>query len=134
MPKSQECSQEWMELQSMPQKSKRNLKTPVKTRTLHLSEPYNSRSTPHTDKAEPVEPAPIAQSAELQRTVVAATEDGSDATNQVGHEAANDDGYQTADDWIEVPSKHIKFVWKLIEWENGEATTNSLSTHATGLG
>jgi hypothetical protein len=28
--------------------SKRNLKTPVKTRTLHLSEPYDSRSTPHT--------------------------------------------------------------------------------------
>ena len=26
----------------------RNLKTPVKTRTLHLSEPYDSRSTPHT--------------------------------------------------------------------------------------
>ena len=25
--------------------NKRNLKTPVKTRTLHLSEPYNSRST-----------------------------------------------------------------------------------------
>jgi hypothetical protein len=28
--------------------SKRNLKTPVKTRTLHLSEPYDSRSTTHT--------------------------------------------------------------------------------------
>jgi hypothetical protein len=28
--------------------NKRNLKTPVKTRTLHLSEPYDSRSTPHT--------------------------------------------------------------------------------------
>jgi hypothetical protein len=29
-----------------------------------------------------------------------------------------------------IPSEHMKFVWKLIEWENGEATTNSLSTHA----
>jgi hypothetical protein len=27
---------------------KRNLKTPIKTRTLHLSEPYASRSTTHT--------------------------------------------------------------------------------------
>jgi hypothetical protein len=27
---------------------KRNLKTPIKTRTLHLSEPYDSRSTTHT--------------------------------------------------------------------------------------
>jgi hypothetical protein len=27
---------------------KRNLKMPVKTRTLHLSEPYDSQSTPHT--------------------------------------------------------------------------------------
>jgi hypothetical protein len=32
----------------VPQESKRNLKAPVKTRTLHLSEPYDSRSTPHT--------------------------------------------------------------------------------------
>jgi hypothetical protein len=82
------------------------------------------------DKAEPVESAPIAQSAELQRSVVAAmedgsdrnveaantvrnavksTEDGSDAANQVGHEAANDDGYEAADDWIEVLSKkHLR--------------------------
>jgi hypothetical protein len=29
-----------------------------------------------------------------------------------------------------IPSDHMKYVWKLIEWENGEATTNSLSTHA----
>jgi hypothetical protein len=29
-----------------------------------------------------------------------------------------------------IPSNHMKFDWKLIEWENGEATTNSLSTHA----
>jgi hypothetical protein len=30
-----------------------------------------------------------------------------------------------------IPSNHMKFVWKLIEWENGEeATSNSLSTHA----
>jgi hypothetical protein len=29
-------------------KIKRNLKTPTNTRTLHLSEPYDSRSTTHT--------------------------------------------------------------------------------------
>jgi hypothetical protein len=28
-----------------------------------------------------------------------------------------------------ISSEHMKFVWKLIEWENGEATMNSLSTH-----
>ena len=35
-------------LKPMDNNNKRNLKTPVKTRTLHLSEPYDSRSTPHT--------------------------------------------------------------------------------------
>jgi regulator of protease activity HflC (stomatin/prohibitin superfamily) len=33
---------------TLRRRPKRNLKTPVKTRTLHLSEPYDSRSTTHT--------------------------------------------------------------------------------------
>jgi hypothetical protein len=34
---------------------KRNLKTAVKTRTLHLSEPYDSRSTTHTPAMQPAQ-------------------------------------------------------------------------------
>jgi hypothetical protein len=30
-----------------------------------------------------------------------------------------------------IPSEHMKFVWKLIEWENGEATIKSLSEKKT---
>jgi hypothetical protein len=88
------------------------------------SDDLDEDATATTPYAEPVETTtPAAQPAQPQEAD--ATEDSSAPTTEVGHEAANDDGSDAADDWIEVRSKRALRTQRIL---SGHPTGGAPST------